>query len=488
MLLKRCSAAPLVGVLFAWFFLVPPGIAAAKNTPSLDDATYRQIEDLLRQNAGQVSDAQLRRLIGRPGPAEYYPRDQKKEDLGRLLFYDKLLSGNMNISCATCHHAMAFTGDGLALPVGEGGVGLGVTRNTGFGADAIHERVPRNAPHLFNLGAVEFTRMFDDGRVEVDRSQPSGFHTPAGADLPSGLDNVLAAQAMFPVTSATEMAGQAPENPIAIAAAAGDLAGPGGVWAQLAERLRDPTNNYVALFIDAFPDVQSAADITYVHAANAIAAFEAAAYRADNSPFDRWLAGNNQALSWEQKKGMQLFYGQAGCVECHSGRFQTDQQFHAIAMPQIGPGKGNNAAGATDGHDDFGRENVTGSADDRCSFRTPTLRNVAITGPWGHDGCYDTLEAVVRHHLDPISGLYGYDESQAMLPTRPDLNAIDVAVMSDPARVSAIASQCELKPVTLSDEQVRLLVEFLHALTDSSSLDLRRDAPQSVPSALPVFD
>ena len=487
MLRKSCSVASLVGALFAWLTLLPVNAAAAKDAPSPDDAAYQQIEDLLRQNTGKVSDAQLRRLLGRPGPAAYYPRDQEKEELGRLLFYDKLLSGNMNTSCATCHHAMAYTGDGLALPVGEGGMGLGVTRNTGVGPDAIHERVPRNAPHVFNLGAVEFTRMFDDGRVEVDRTQPSGFRTPAGAVFPGGLDNVLAAQAMFPVTSATEMAGQHPENPIATAAAAGDLAGPNGVWAQLALRLR-ANSEYVALFIDAFSDVHTASDITFVHAANAIAAFEAASYRADSSPFDRWLAGDNQALSWDQKKGMQLFYSKAGCAECHSGRFQTDQGFHAIAMPQIGPGKGNNGPGAADGHDDFGRENVTLSTADRCKFRTPSLRNVVFTGPWGHDGAYDTLEGVIRHHLDPVAGLYTYDEGQALLPSRPDLDAIDVAVMSDPARVSEIAVHCELAPTQLSGEEVRLLLEFLGALTDTSSLDLRRDVPPSVPSELPIFD
>ena len=75
---------------------------------------------------------------GTPDPAKFL--------LGQMLFFDKIISGNRNISCATCHHAMADTGDGLSLPVGEGGLGLGVTRDTGSGPDAIHERVPRNAP------------------------------------------------------------------------------------------------------------------------------------------------------------------------------------------------------------------------------------------------------------------------------------------------------------------------------------------------------
>ncbi|MEE9413086.1 MAG: cytochrome-c peroxidase, partial [Methylococcales bacterium] len=149
--------------------------------------------------------------------------DEKKVELGKLLFFDKILSGNKNISCATCHHTLTDTGDGLSLPVGEGGQGLGLTRDTGSEENAIHARVPRNAPPVFNLGAKEFSRMFYDGRVEVSPDQPTGFRSPAGTDLPVGLDNVLAVQALFPVTSAEEMAGQVGENPQADAAAAGNL-------------------------------------------------------------------------------------------------------------------------------------------------------------------------------------------------------------------------------------------------------------------------
>ena len=156
--------------------------------------------------------------------------------LGRALFFDKIISGNRNISCATCHHPLAGTGDGLALPIGEGGNGLGLARDTGSGVDAVHERIPRHSPHVFNLGAKEFSVMFNDGRVSVDDSEPSGFNSPAGDQLPLGLNSVLAAQAMFPVTSSSEMAGQAGENPVADAAIEGMLAGENGVWELLAQR------------------------------------------------------------------------------------------------------------------------------------------------------------------------------------------------------------------------------------------------------------
>ena len=102
--------------------------------------------------------------------ADYYKSGRfpaAQVELGRLLFFDKILSGNRNIACATCHYPKHATADGLALGIGEGGVGLG--------------RISRNSPSLANLGAKEFSRLFHDGRVEADPKGPwaSGFWTPA---------------------------------------------------------------------------------------------------------------------------------------------------------------------------------------------------------------------------------------------------------------------------------------------------------------------
>lgn len=443
--------------------------------------------------AGTVTNRDHQGKDRLPGPvtdSDYHDNGQPlpaKVALGKNLFYDKLLSGNSNISCATCHHGLTDTGDGLSLPVGEGGFGLGMARNTGSGADLIHERVPRNAPPVFNLGAREFGEMFHDGRIMVDPAQPSGFLNPAGADLPAGLDNALAAQAMFPVQSAAEMAGQPGENDLADAAAAGRLAGPGGVWDLIAQRLRE-IPAYVDQFQAAYPgEIGIAADITYVHAANAIAAFEAAAFRADGSPFDRYLRGEKHAMS-DATFGMRLFYGKARCVQCHAGKFMTDHDFHAIAMPQIGPGKGDNQDGWSDGLDDFGRERVSGDPADRFRFRTPSLRNVALTAPYGHDGAYDSLEAVVRHHADPVDSLYNYDTSQAKLPPHPTLEVLDFAVMADTARLAAIAEASELPRIRLNPGEFSALIDFLHALTDPQTIDLRNQVPMTVPGGLPVAD
>ncbi len=446
-----------------------------------DDTRNARNRDGRRDDRNRPDRPNDRRVaIGTPAQVE----------LGRLLFFDKELSGNRNISCSTCHHPFTWTGDAISLPIGEGATGLGPFRDTGIGDDAIFERVPRNSPALFNLGRVITGHMFWDGRIEIDEDQPSGFLNPAGDDLPLGLTNIVAVQAMFPVTSATEMAGQGDENAIAAAVAAGDLAGPAGVWELLAERLRN-IPEYVELFSEAYPDeVVTAANITFVQAANAIAAFEIATWGARNSPFDRQLRGED-VMSDAALRGQELFR-EKGCNRCHRGRLQTDNNFHAIAMPQIGPGAGDNSPGYTDGREDFGRERVTGDIADRFKFKTPSLRNVELTAPYGHAGAYASLEDIVRHYINPVGALFNYDQTQAALPFRADLDALDFVVMNDLQRLEAIAdaarAERRLRPVSMTDQEVADIVEFLKALTDPDSVDLSDDIPDAVPSGLSVID
>ena len=410
--------------------------------------------------------------------ADYPPSNTAKEELGKFLYYDKILSGNKNIACASCHHALAASGDGLSLPVGEGGQGLGVTRNTGTDGNEIHERVPRNAPHVFNLGSYAFTTMFHDGRLVIG-GHDSGFTTPAGDEFLPGIDSPVAAQAMFPVTSGAEMAGQAGENDIADAANLTEL------WERLTTRVTD-IPEYLSMLFDVYPDLNNDKSlVNFTHIANAIGAYETVAFRADNSPFDRYLRGDMNAISPSAEKGLQIFNTKGQCASCHSGKFQTDEQFYSVGIPQIGPGKGD----GLNGQDDFGREQFTGKPADRYRFRTPTLRNVAITGPWGHDGAYNTLEGIVRHHLDPVNSLINYNTQQAVLPSADHLGVNDFLIHEDTTNSRAnLANSIELEPVDLSEEEFANLMEFLHALTDTSSLDLRSTVPSSVPSGLPLGD
>ncbi|MEM1315204.1 MAG: cytochrome-c peroxidase, partial [Pseudomonadota bacterium] len=296
-------------------------------------------------------------------PAAFAPIDPALARLGQLLFYDPILSGNRNIACATCHHPRLATADGVSVSLGEGAAGLGPDRRPDP-ANTPEQRLPRNAPALFNLGAAEFTVMFHDGRVEADPARPSGYRSPLEEALPQGLSTALAAQAMFPVTSPDEMAGHYGENEVSKAVRLGLIAGPGGAWDLLARRV-DAIPAYAEAFAAAIPDT-AARPLRFADIAEALAAFMAFEWRADDSPFDRALAGD-APLPTAAAEGMALFYGAAGCAACHSGRFQTDHGFHAMAAPQIGPGK---AARYETHARDLGRHRVTGRPEDAYAFRT----------------------------------------------------------------------------------------------------------------------
>ena len=401
--------------------------------------------------------------------------DAPRIELGQLLFFDPILSGNKTVSCATCHHPKFNTADGLSLGIGDGGIGLGTDRKVDA-ANPPEKRIPRNAPALFNLGASEFVSFFHDGRLEVDKTRASGIRTPLGGEMESGFASLLSAQTMFPVLSAAEMAGHFSENDVSKAVRQGVLTGDGGAWDILAKRV-EAIPEYRAQFD---PIIGSDKPIHFTDISDAIAAFVDFEWRATNSPFDLHLRLGQQ-LEAQAEAGKQLFYGDAGCSTCHSGLFQTDHQFHAIAMPQIGPGK---AAGFERHQRDEGRMRVTGNLADAYAFRTPSLRNVAHTSPYGHSGAYGTLEEVVRHHLDPVGSLNAYLEASAVLPV--EVGKDDFAVMRNPEEVAKIAAANALASVDLDEQEIGEIIAFLNALTDPQSLKGALGIPTSVPSGLPL--
>lgn len=397
--------------------------------------------------------------------------DFDRVELGHLLFYDPILSGNRNISCATCHHPDLGTSDALSLGIGEGGFGLGAER-TFDPMNTPEQRIPRNAPGLWNLGATEFTTFFHDGRLEADPAHPNGFRTPLGTHMRPGFQSALAAQAMFPVLSPDEMAGHYSENEISKAVRLGLLTQQGGAWDLIAARVA-AVPEYQRRFNDIKPD----GDITFAAIANVIADFIAFEWRADNSPFDRAMRGEGE-LSDEAQVGMSLFYGKAGCSSCHSGWFQTDHKFHSIALPQIGPGK---AARFENHVRDDGRLRVTGRPDDAFAFRTPSLRNVTLTAPYGHNGAFERLEDIVRHHLDPETSLQHYAIDMAFLPDFPGSD--DHAPLRDQSHKDAIAQSNSLTKVDLTDREFDTLLSFLESLEDPAQ---RLGVPAQVPSGLPL--
>lgn len=420
-------------------------------------------------------------------PSDYAPVDAKKAVLGQAFFFDKELSGNRNISCSTCHSPLSATSDGLSINLGEGAHGFSVGRNPGtyppLATDPL-ERGQRNAPSLFDRGAREFGSMMHDGRIELDNS-PDGFLTPAGDELPPGFNNLLEVISIFAFTEIQEMLGQPNENEISAAAAAqGSLFTP--VWTKLVERIKAQPN-YHPMILAAYPELKGDINgFNIVHVGRAIAHFQNSSFRTSlNTPFDRYLNGDEGAISKEAARGFKLFTGKAQCASCHNGPFLTDQKFHAIGVPQIGPGFG---GVGFDGREDFGREGVTKDINDRYKFRTPPLRNVALTGPWGHDGAFNMLEDIVKHHLDAKKSLNNYDISQCVLPSRLDLDELDFIATNNPNTRYEIEQRIEIPKIRLQENEFKDLMAFMFALTDPEHLDLRHTVPKSVPSGLSLAD
>jgi cytochrome c peroxidase len=382
--------------------------------------------------------------------------------LGQALAFDPILSGNRDISCMTCHLPPFATGDARSLAIGQGATGLGPAR--------VHPRgifIPRNAPSLFNLHALE--PLFWDGRVSVDAL--GRFHTPAGAQLNPAMTRVfefgaLSALPLFPVLSRSEMRADAGNELAAIPDRHEQR-----VWRALMRRLGG-IREYREMFEQAYPGTKFER-MTFAYASNAIAGFLTDRLALNQSPWDRFLAGDDAAMTGQQLVGAKDFLS-ARCSICHNGPAFTDNQFHNVALAQLGPGEGDGA----DGRDDFGRMRVTGDPADRYRFRTTPLRNVELTGPYGHDGAFVELRGFVDHYSESDLKLRSFDRTQ-LEP------ALQGTVLQNLEAILA-SRDTLLRGVVLPASTIDEVTEFLRALTDPAARDLSAVVPPRVPSGLPV--
>jgi cytochrome c peroxidase len=317
------------------------------------------------------------------------PRSDAKVELGRLLFWDPILSGNRDIACATCHHPQHAYADGRDLSVGVDGTGLGPTRLPGTRS----EPILRNSMTILDVAwngigvatrdlAPDQAPMFWDARLRS-----------------------LEAQALEPIKSAEEMRGNAFSKE--------------EIFPELERRL-SAIPDYVSRFEATF----GPAAINRDNIGRAIAAFERTLV-ARASSFDRYMAGDEGALSQAAKRGMVALV-ESGCTRCHSGPMLSDFKLHQLGFP---PPSGR----APDPQNPTGR------------FRTPSLRNVTRTGPFMHDGRFKTLQEVFTF----------YSEADKSLD--PDLGGLAPAALDD-------------------------LTALFEALSDG---DFDRTIPTHVPSGLP---
>ncbi len=125
---------------------------------------------------------------------------------------------------------------------------------------------------------------------------------------------------------------------------------------------------------------------------------------------------------------------------------------------------------------------IIGEPEDMYRFRTPTLRNVSITGPYGHNGAYANLEDIVRHHLNAVKGLATYERSKAVLAD--DVAVDDWKAMDNFDEVMRIAEAIEISNVGLVEDEIVKIMSFLGALTDEDAGKRGIGTPNSVPSGL----
>jgi cytochrome c peroxidase len=356
--------------------------------------------------------------------------------LGRLLFWDPILSGNNDTACATCHHPDFAYADGRDLSRGTGSVGLGPKR-----VDLSKGQVPvvkRNSPTILN---VVFNGVDDDdddddrrGRRRFDVASESFSQARAPMFWDSRVRS-LEVQALEPIKALEEMRGHAYPEADAVQT--------------VVARIRK-IPEYSALFQEAFGPGTS---VDGPRIGDAIAAFERSLV-AMNSPFDRFRAGHFDALTAQQRRGMETF-DEVGCDRCHDGPMFSDFDHHAegvaehplLAQPDAGAG--------------------------RYRFRTPSLRNVALTAPYMHNGMLATLQDVLRFYDN------GRSENPNVSNERDGDRRRDRGRNGDGiARVSGQFRRVD----DMSESEMADVIAFLNALTDTN---FDRTIPARVPSGLP---
>lgn len=369
-------------------------------------------------------------------------RKSKLFNLGRNLFMDRRLSGNNNISCMECHHPRLGTADALPLGLGEGASGFQFgNRQRLQGTGKV---LARNTPALFNLHNVNV--MFWDGRVEYFPETQSFFTpVPLNKEISRTLKSALAAQAIFPMVDHAEMRGQPGSNPIA------DAKDEHEAWEMIVEKILK-----IPGYQEAFAEVYPGEKINIGHFGEALAEFQGQAFFLADTPYDRYLRGNIEALTPKQKLGMDVFFNKGKCGDCHHGEHLSALDYDGVGAPQIGPGK--------DKGNDYGRYQWDGDEGSRFAFRVPPLRNVALTAPYFHDGSMVSLEEVVEHYDDIKASLEGFriiqQWSNYLRPLKDHDHTLNSAIFRN------LPEDLPLK-LDFTEEEEEALVEFLRdGLTD----------------------
>ena len=358
-ILQPLGLLALIGILYAAFAPLP----------------YDEVLPEEKWGAGASSVLPAYSGLQREFPALNGETSPEKAELGRMLFFDPILSKNQDMSCATCHNPSLGFSDGLPTAKGSDGNPL-----------------PRNSISLWNAGYE--TSLFWDGRAPTLEEQMS---------VPLHADN--------------EMAGSDQDT---------------------ISRLK-----VIPAYVDQFDKAYGADSVTIENVQSAIAAFERTLV-SNNSPFDKYAAGQFDALTAQQRRGLNLFRSAATrCFECHAAPTFSNDNFSVTGVPDL------------DGQaHDAGRAAIASDGNDG-AFKSPTLRNVALSAPYMHNGAFATLEEVVDFYAKGGGADAGFKVDR------------------------------QIVPFELSAQEKEDLVAFMYALTDESAMP---EVPASVPSGLPVVE
>lgn len=432
----------------------PPNVAASVVPHDVDAALRGYL--LSHGFTGRIASTLEMRLGRRVDP--------QLASVGRLLWFDPIQGLNDDNTCGGCHSPSHGFGDTQPIAIG-------IENNRIVGPGRIGPRNQRRSPMVINTAFYPTlmwnSRFHARSGDPFDNSAGFVFPQPEGLTL-SYLPHLLTAQAFIPPTERVEAAG---------------FKFPGDNHAIRSEVLRrlNATANYRELFARVFPAVKAGGPITFDHVGGAIAEFEFTLTFAD-APIDRYARGIGAALTERQKLGGVLFFGRAGCVQCHAVSGQSNEMFsdfrqHVAGIPQIAPTLGNVTFDGPGADEDFGLEQVTGNAADRYAFRTSPLRNVALQPAFMHNGAFVRLEGAIRYHMNAVSQGVAYV---------PDLLPPDLRVRAGPLAPVLQRLDARLRrPLVLSDEEFAGLVDFVrHGLLDPEARPqrLRRFIPEKLPS------
>jgi cytochrome c peroxidase len=465
---------------------------------------------LARLQAAPDSDGRLAAVLARAGFTGRIeatlearlgrPVDTRLANLGRLLFFDPIGALHSDNACAGCHSPSAGFGDTQSIAIG-------IQNNHIVGQNRRGPRNQRRTPTVVNTAfypALMWNgRFFAPSGDPFDNSLGFTFPLPEGVTMFPAHDPIvktlLAAQGHLPPTELVEVAGftgtAGSIGPLfdQFDDGLGDVVPPPDASGFRNEPIRqallkrlNASVPYRALFGDAFPEVRNGSPIDFSMFGRAIAEFEFTLAFA-NAPIDRFARGERSAMSEQEKRGALLFFGDAGCVQCHavsghSNEMFSDFEMHVVGVPQIAPafgvGTGNVIFDGPAADEDFGLEQITGDPADRYKFRSSPLRNAALQPAFFHNGSFTRLEDAIRHHLNVFESMRNYRATSAGIdkdltrrigPREAPLDRIDPLLAT---------------PRLLTSEEFESLVAFVRTgLLDPRAR--RHDLCALVPSSLP---